>query len=94
MRATCRSWNRFENHCQTSGTTPASNDVTALAIADLSYHTNVKDFDQLLQSGLATSNNRVSCAKKSSVLSKVNLGKYYLAKPLVLGRARLEHLEN
>jgi len=54
----------FENHCSTSATTPASNDVTALAIIKPKKHQRLGD--PLLQSDVITRNNRVYCAVKSA----------------------------
>jgi len=47
----------FENYCSTSNTTPASYDVTALAIIKPKEHQRLAD--PLLQSGVVTRNNRV-----------------------------------
>jgi len=47
----------FENHCSTSNTTPASYDVTALAIIKPKKHQRLAD--PLLQSSVVTRNNRV-----------------------------------
>jgi len=47
----------FENHYSTSNTTPASYDVTALAIIKPNKHQRFAD--PLLQSGVLTRNNRV-----------------------------------
>jgi len=47
----------FENHCSTSNTTPATYDVIALAI--IKPKKNRRLADPLLQSGVATHNNRV-----------------------------------
>jgi len=47
----------IENHCSTSNTTPASYDVTALAIIKPKKHQRFAD--ALLQSGVITRNNRV-----------------------------------
>jgi len=46
----------FENHCSTSNTTPASNDVTALAIKAKKHQ---RLADPLLQSSVVTRSNRV-----------------------------------
>jgi len=47
----------FENHCSTSNTTPASYDVTALAIIKPKKHQRLAY--PLLQSGVVTRNNRL-----------------------------------
>jgi len=53
----------FENYCSTSNTTPASYDVTALAIINPKKYQCLAD--PLLQSGVITHNNHVYCAIKS-----------------------------
>ena len=52
----------FENHCSTSNTTPASYDITALAIIKPKKHQRLAD--PLLQSGVVSRNNGVFCAIK------------------------------
>jgi len=47
----------FENHCSTNNATPASYDVTALAVIKPNKHQRLAD--PLLQSGVVTCNNRV-----------------------------------
>jgi len=59
------------NHCSTKNTTPASNDLTALAIIKPKKHQRLAD--PLLQSGVVTRNNRVYCGMKSTVLAKLSL---------------------
>jgi len=65
----------FEKHCSTSNTTPASNDVTALAIKPKKHQ---RLAYPLLQAGVVTHSIRVCCeifivCYESSVLGKVSL---------------------
>ena len=56
----------FENYCSTSNTTPASYDVTALAIIIIpKKHQRLAD--PLLQSGVVIHNYHVECATKSTL---------------------------